>query len=259
MVIPKNPWRLGEEYLVTDFVQVGNVAIKEKAKELFATGGDRFVENVSSYVRDEFYYPLDNSGNPAASGQFMRHQKSWRSYAWKKCVSYMWSLPNETMVIGAGICVDTGNLGASLLRAEQLKDTWACLGSVMSTNGQLLGRHEWVSCHYKGEQYVFETTVHEEGVNNLIKASDIYNRDSDWAKDRGLYYELEARFDESEYIGVGPLGQHAVMLMGLPANRVLLFGIEGTACCKQKQLQKEWRQEERIKTRLLVEAYRGVR
>lgn len=258
--IPHVPWRFGEDYLATDFVQARNVAVLEQANVLFRGGKeDAFVEKVASWIRDEFYYPLDNSKNPSASGQLLRHQKgALGGYHFKKCVYYAWSLPNE--VIGAtkcGICIDTANLAGSVLRAKETKNAWVCIGDVKSvTDDTLLGRHAWVEVPYRGAAYVLETTIHEE-INNLVPAVEVYDKNSPWAQKAGLYYVVQGRYDETEFIGEGPLGAQAVELMGLPANRVLLFGLEATCRQKPRKLYKEWRQEEVQKEKLLREAYRG--
>jgi len=257
--IPEVPWRFGDRYSVVDFVQTKNVAILEEATALYSSDNDTFVKNVSEYMRDEFYYPLDNSGNPAASGQLLRHQKGLMAYHFKKCVYYMWSLPNEVLAIGAGICIDTANLGCSIFRSKGLDGAWVVLGDVISTeNGTLIGRHAWVEVPFKGKIYVSEYTIHEPDINNLILAKDVYNKDSNWAQRSGIYYSAQANYNEIEFIGVGPLGVSMIWLMGLPAKRVLLFGIEATSSYKQSRLVKEWRQEENLKMKLLREAYRGI-
>ena len=260
--VPEVPWRWGEKYLATDFVMAKNVAIMEQANSLNNGSHDLFVEAVARWIRDEFFYPLDNAGNPSASGQLLRHQKGVLpiigGYYFKKCVYYMWSLPVETLVIGYGICVDTANLAGSIYRAKELDGAWVCLGDVRSAEDDtLLGRHAWCETPYHGATYLLETTAHELGTNNLVEASQIYDRNSRWAQSNGLYYVLQARYNESEFIGEGPLGAQIVEVMGLPANRVLLFGIDATRSQKPHRLYKEWRHEELIKERLLREAYRG--
>jgi len=261
--VPEVPWRFGERYLVTDFVMAKNAAIMEQAGSLAVVGGpivgDRFVEAAARWIRDEFFYPLDNAGNPSASGQLLRHQKGLLSgHFFKKCVYYMWGLPVETLFTGCGICVDTANLAGSIFRAKGLDGAWVCLGDVRSVKDDtLLGRHSWISVPYHGATYLLETTAHEIGANNLVEASQVYDRVSRWAQSKGLYYVLQARYNEGEFIGEGPLGAQIVEVMGLPAKRVLLFGIDATRSQKPRKLYKEWRQEELIKERLLREAYRG--
>lgn len=261
-MIPEVPWRFSERYLVTDFVQVNNVAILEKATSLYSTDNDAFVKEVSDYVRDEFYYPLDNAGNPTASGQLLRHQKGLMSYHFKECVYYAWSLPNEVLITGCGICIDTAHLVVSILRTNKNLNTWVVLGDVLAVDGDtLLGRHAWTTVPYKGDVYILETTIHDAGVKNMIKASEVYDKTSDWAQRNGLYYSVQAKYNESEFVGEGPLGDSMIWLMGLPAKRVLLFGVDNVweqHEQKPRMMAKEWRQEELIINRLLNEAYRGV-
>jgi len=252
---PEVPWRFGERYLATDFVMTKNVAIVEQAEALSGGSQDDFVEKVARWIRDDFYYPLDNAENPAAQGQLLRHQKGFANWLFKKCVYYAWSLPNETQAIGCGICIDTSNLAASVLRAKEI-DAWVCLGDVRSTkDDQLLGRHAWVEVPYHKLTFLLETTVPEG--NNLVEAAQVYDRNSDWAQSKELYYFLQSRYNESAFIGEGPLGAQIVEMMGLPANRVLLFGVDATLSQAPRKLYKEWRHEELLKEALLREAYRG--
>jgi len=261
MNVPEVPWRFGERYLATDFVQSQNIAVKEQADTLYKDSKDEFVEAVAGWVRDNFYYPFDNAGNPSAGGQLSRHQKGLMGHHFKKDVYYMWSLPNE--VLGAtkcGICIDTANLVGSILRAKQTENAWVCLGDIRKTKDDtLLGRHAWVEVPYHELTYVMETTVHEPGVNNLIEAPRVYGKDSAWAKEKGLYYVTQGRYNDNKFMGEGSLGAQIVEVMGLPANRVLLFGIEDTLGYKTSRLHKEWRQEQLLKDRLLREAYKEGR
>ena len=259
--IPSVPWRFGERYLATDFVQMNNIAVREQANELASTdplrNQDTFIEQVARWIRDNFFYPLDNAGNPAAQGQLLRHRKGLvTGYHAKKCVYYAWSLPNEILGFSyCGICIDTANLAGSVLRAGGI-DAWVILGDVNSAkNGTLIGRHAWVETPYSGKVYVLETTIHDPDTVNTIEASEVYDKTSDWAKKSGIYFIVQAKYNENEFKGEGPLGAGFVELMGLPAHRVLLMGREQTLHIRTAKLQKEWCSEERLKTRLLKEAY----
>ncbi|GAH35812.1 unnamed protein product, partial [marine sediment metagenome] len=128
--VPEVPWRFSERYLATDFVQTKNISILEEAGLLYKQNNGNFVRGVADYIRDNFYYPLDNAGNPSASGQLLRHQKGFMAYHFKNCVYYAWSLPNEVVATGCGICIDTANLATSLLRAKENAETWVVLGDV---------------------------------------------------------------------------------------------------------------------------------
>lgn len=256
-MIPETPWRFGERYLVTDFVQVNNIAIIDMANSL---QGDGFISNVAAWIRDKFYYPLDGSGNPSAQGQLLRHQKGlFSGYHAKKCVYYAWSLPNEILdFTRCGICIDTANLATSVLRVKGI-DAWVTLGDVRDIKSDtLLGRHAWVTLPYEGENYVLETTIHEAGVKNMAKTKDVYDKNSEWAKRGGIYFVYQAKYNEKEFKGEGPLGSEIVELLGLPTHRVLLMGKVRTQREKEGRLLKEWRAEERIITNLLREAYRGA-
>lgn len=257
--IPRVPWRFGEVYVAIDFVQAKNVAIKEQANALFnGVSGDGAVDRVASWIRDEFYYPLDNSGNPSASGQLLRHQKGiLAGYHFKNCIYYAWSLPNE--VLGAtkcGICIDTANLAGSILRAKGIEDAWVCIGDVKSVpDDSLLGRHAWVEVPYHDAIFVLETTIHAEGANNLAAAAEVYDKTSLWAENAGLYYAVQARYNEEDFIGEGPLGAQAIELMGYPAGMMQQYGLDATRRRSNRKLHREWKREELKKESLLKEAW----
>ncbi len=257
--IPEVPWRFGERYLATDFVTEKNIAVSNCADNLWAgcSSPDDFISDVAVWVRDNFYYPLDSSNNPSAGAKLFRHNKSsiCDSYHFKKKVYYAWSFPCEVINMGCGICIDTANLTTSLLRNKGIECS-TTLGDVRSTDDhRLLGRHAWTEVIWSGQKYIIETTIHEAGVANMVLQSDVYNCNSQWAKDRGVFYQPEAGYTENSFTGEGPLGEEIVSIMGLPANRVLLFGIEKTLQKTSKVLHNEWAREERMKTSLLREAY----
>lgn len=258
MELPQVPWRYGERYLVTDFIQHQNVAVREIALSLPSGSQDEFVLAASVHIRDGYYYPLDNAGNPSTSGQLLRYRKGLMSYHFKKCEDYVWALPCEVINTGCGYCAETANLATSLLIAGGIPDSWVDLGEVRTAKeDQLLGYHAWTECPYLGVQNVMETTVDEEGVNILCPISEAYDRHSQWAKNANLYYVPQSRYNASEYIGEGPLGGMMVQLMGLPAKRGLLPGFDIEVKEKPRKLQRELLQEARLIHLRLLGAYRG--
>jgi hypothetical protein len=155
-------------------------------------------------------------------------------------------------------CAETANLATSILIAGGIPDSWVVLGEVRTAkDDRLLGYHAWSKTLYQGVPHIMETTVDEKGINILIPESLAYDRQSQWAQNANLYYFPQSRYNEKEYIGEGPLGGMMVRLMGLPAKRVLLMGIDKTVCIKPKKLQREYLQEARLIRALLLEAYRG--
>lgn len=153
-------------------------------------------------------------------------------------------------------CAETGNLAESLLVGKL--NSLAVLGDVLSLNDTLLGRHEWVETPYHTNPYinasdtfVLETTIHTQGANTLASTKSVYDKNSDWAKQGGLYYSPQARFNDKSYEG----SNQFITLMGLPAKRVLLFGLEETQKIKAKQLYKELRKEKAIMGKLLKQAW----
>ena len=260
MSIPEVPYRFGERYLVTDFIQYQNIAIVEQANALMAKDNNQFISKTADWVRDNFSYPLDRFGNPSAGGQLLKHPTIFGRYHFKKCVYYMWTLPNEVLVTSRSICICTANLVASILRAKALVGVYVCLGDVRSTTDDtLVGRHAWVEVSYLDKVYVMETTVHSSECVNMILANWVYDKHSRWAINKGIYYIPEVKYNESECFETGFLGSQIVPLMGLPAYRVMLFGIESTQKQNPKKLFKEWQKEEILKEKLLLEAYRGGR
>lgn len=256
--IPEVTWRWGERYLVTDFIQHQNVAVKEIASSLPASNQDEFVLAASVHIRDSYYYPLDDAKNPSTSGQLLRYRKGFMTYHFKRCESYVWALPCEVVNTKCGYCAETANLATSILIAGGIPSSWVVLGEVRTAkDDRLLGYHAWSETPYLGAQHVMETTVDEEGVNILCPISGAYDRQSQWAQNANLYYLPQSRYNASEYLGEGPLGGMMVRLIGLPAKRVLLLGVDKTVKEKPKRLQREYLQEARLIKHLLLEAYRG--
>lgn len=246
--IPVVSYRFGDSYWVTDFVVPKNPDIRDVVTTLGNVEGDKFVEAVAAYIRDNFQYPLWD-GNPSCDGQLLRYTQGFLKHGFKCCMFYVWAFPPEVIQSKLGYCAETGNLAESLLVNKV--NSFAVLGDVLSTKDILLGRHEWVETSYKGETYVLETTIHTAGANTLARSANVYNKDSDWAKQGGLYYSPKARFNNVSYEG----SNEFITLMSLPAKRVLLFGLEETRKVKAKKLYKELRKENAIMEKLLYQAW----
>jgi len=257
--IPECTYRFGERYAVTEFIQCQNLAVRDVARSFIADTQDELVSLISTYIRDGYYYPFDGAGNPSASGQLLRYRKGCMSYHFKVCRDYVWALPCEVINTRCGYCAETANLATSILIACGIPNSWTVLGEVRTAReNQLLGYHAWTECPFSGSQYVMETTVDEEGVSILAPAASAYDRMSELAQKVNIYYLPQSRYNASEYIGEGPLGEMMVQLMGKPANRVLLFGIERTLREKPSSLLREHLLEERLLKKLLLEAYRRM-
>ncbi len=255
MEIPRVSYRFGDSYWATDFVVPKNPDIQDVVAGFGNVAGDEFVEAVAAYIRDGFQYPLWN-GNPSCDGQLLRYTQGVLKHGFKCCEYYVWAFPPEVIQSKLGYCAETGNLAESLLLSKV--NSFAVLGDVLSLNDTLLGRHEWVETPYHTNPYinasdtfVLETTIHTQGANNLASAKSVYDKNSDWAKQGGLYYSPQARFNDKSYEG----SNQFITLMGLPAKRVLLFGLEETQKIKAKQLYKELRKEKAIMGKLLKQAW----
>ena len=252
MPIPVVDWRFGDKYYVTEFIMVNNSMIRDVYDKLKTSENDKFVENVADWIRDKFQYPLDSSGNPAAQAQLLMFRYSIFKYLFKKCVEYHWTFPSEVITSGYGICIDTANLAESVLRIKPIEDSWVVLGEVRDTlTDNLLGYHAWCELPYKNDRYVLETTIHVAGVNNLVKAEDIYNKKLD------VYYVKHAYYNESEYHPVTSIGAYQIIyLLGLPAKKVKLAGFEKIASMKPKKVYKMWRKEEKLKLEAILNAFK---
>ncbi len=102
---------------------------------------------------------------------------------------------------------------------------------------------------YKGKRYVLETTIHEKDVKNLVLADDIYGRKLD------VYYVKHAEYDENEYRPVTSLGAYQIIyLLGLPGRSVEKYGLMWASKLKAKKLYKLWREEEKLKLEMIVNA-----
>ena len=262
-MIPIVDYGYGGRNLITDYITPANPDVYEIARRLDSVG-DKFVENVARYIRDEFRYPLDAFGNPSCGGQVKRYPKYLIYLFGCRYVDtryYVWAFPNETLRSKLGFCAETANLGVSIL----LNRVPACvvLGDVMRRGDKpkedyLLGRHAWVETPYKGETLVLETTIHEE-INNLTTAQSVYDRDSDWAKQGHIYYIPRGRYNDKTFWGDADI----VSMMGLSAVRVmekrlvLASVITEASEAKAKTLAREFKEEEKLKTRIIRQAWGG--
>jgi len=151
-------------------------------------------------------------------------------------------------------CIDTANLTESVLRVKPLNESYVVLGEVRDTlTNQLLGYHGWCELPYKGGRYIIETTIHEEGVQNIIKADDIYG------KKLKVYYVKHAQYNEEKYIPITSIGSYQIIyLLGLPARRVQLMGYESVIRMKPKKLYKEWREEVKQKREAILDAFKDI-
>ena len=268
MEIPKCPWRFGEECLVTEFVTPKQIAVQEAAVPFVNPDDDLSIESVAAWIRDEFTYPLDNKGNPSASGMLKRYQRAWCRWECSRFVYYMWAYPSEILQSRKGICIDTANLCVSVLRALKIP-AWVVLGEIrQARDNALIGYHAWAEVKYKGEYCTIETTV-EKPVNIIHKVTDTQSRHSDWATERNLYYIPEARYDESGYRSLGPQGGIMMQLIGLPSAMVSSKGFYNTlvtagmaddtpsSICSgtNTTLAKAWQKEEAVAKGKIREAY----
>lgn len=247
-------YRFGDRHLINDFINPNLDWYSENARfsplVLQAHEGDTFVEEVATFIRDGFIYPM-MGGYPSADGQLLRCRKSMFQYCFKKCVPYVWSFPQECLSQRIGICVDTSNLACSLLISKV--SARACLGEVRnSKTDELLGLHEWVDVFYKGSQYIMETTVHGSNIITLVVRDDTYERISAWAQTSGIYYVLKGSFDNKDFAGDPSI----VGMMAFP-SKILHLGYAKIAQESKKRVKREWEIEELTKVKIIMKAFQG--
>lgn len=248
--IPSVDYRFGNKELITSFVTLHNPDIQQVITTFGDAEGDSFVEKVAAFIRENFEYPM--AGDlPLADGQLLRYTDGLFSHKVKCCRYYVWAFPSEVLQSKLGYCAETGNLAVSLLVNKT--DAWATLGDVLDLNGTLLGKHEWVEVEHNNQPTILETTIHAEGANNLATQASVYDKESDWAKQGGLYYRPVAWFNNKKFRGDSSI----IAMMGLPAKRVLLFGLEETQKIRAKRLYKELQREQKIMESLLKQAWGG--
>jgi len=190
--IPIVDWRFGDKYYVTEFITPRNVMVENIARLYKGRSEIESFINVARWIRDKFYYPLDWRGQPSCDGQFLKSRKRFGSYHFRKCVAYMWLFPPETINMGFGICIDTALLATSVLIAMGL-DAWCVLGAIYDNKGELIGYHAWTEVLIDNTWYLLETTIHMEGVSNIMKRDDAYTGKY------GIKYEKFAMFNDKTY------------------------------------------------------------
>lgn len=258
---PEVPWRPAK-WLVTDFVQPNNPAIRKQAAKLRALSNsdDDFIKITASYIQKNFQYPEQNDGDPSAGLKFQRYDNGalCKRYKYTEEMEYAWGFPCETIEIKLGICIDTSLLFTSLLIAGGI-DAWCCLGEIVNAKtNEVAGYHAWPTFMYKGQRCADETTIHFDAETITSIASLYFPQSSDWVNSNGIYYREQEKFNSLEDIGTGSLGSEMVKYMGLPPHAIQCFGLHETLErmeLKHKAMAKEWRKSETIKHNILKQAY----
>ena len=248
-MIPAVDYRFGDRELITSFITPKNPDVQDIVKAIGDLQGDDFVWAVSRYIRDSYQYPIVGDA-PSCDGQLLRYTEGLLRHKWKCCRYYVWGTPAETIQSNFGFCAETSNLAESIL--VNRVDAWVVLGDVLSVkDDSLVGRHAWCEVPLRGGTFILETTIHDKDAGNMVSTTSAYGKESDWAKQGGIYYAAKAYFDDKKYKGE----EQFSTTMDLPAKRLLLFGIDEIRKVKDKQLGKEWRAEQRIKENLIRIAY----
>jgi len=263
MNAPIVDYRWGDKPVVTSFVQCDEPQIIEVAEELDAPG-DKFIDNVAAFMRDEFEYPLDSGGNPSVDGQLLRYRKSlFGGYRFKECRYYVWSFPLESLISKLGYCAETANLGASILRVKRPKaekvNAWVCLGEVRTVEpDELQGYHAWVRyIKESGVASLAEYTIHTDKFINEFSLNDVYNKDSQWAKIHNLWYRELASYIEDAYIEE-PGGENILTLMAYPHTYVRVYGLDAIPNINKKKMAREFRKLEIRKQKIIWRSITGV-
>lgn len=185
---------LGEEYLVTDYIQVRNPCLRQIANGIHAKTVNEAILKAASFVCKNVRYALDRKGRPTAC----RHTQVFKYHgpiylADTGEMKYGWLFPNQVLMCGYGICFDTSALCCTLLRLFDI-EARVVLGAVLtSKRKRLLGFHAWVEV-LDGESrlLVIETTSPRQP--KFWHASDVYE-----GKFRFMY-EPVCRFDERVWV-----------------------------------------------------------
>ena len=183
---------MNEESLVTDFIQVGNPRLREIAKHIRAKTARGIVSSVSKFVAKNVEYPLDYRGRPSAA-RSARIFRWWNGfYLTDVSTGYGWLLPNQTVSVEKGICVDTACLCTTLLRIKEI-DARTILGAVLRSKDQkFIGLHAWTEFTTEKGSFVIETTVHP-------KPAPPIPCDALYGGKEELTYDPIAWFSEREY------------------------------------------------------------
>jgi hypothetical protein len=182
---------LGEEYRVTDFIQVQNPLLERVAAELQGKTINHVIARVARFIAENVQYALDRKGHPTACRHtcvFKYHGPIFLTDTGE--LSYGWLFPNQTLQSGYGICFDTSVLCCTLLRIKRL-EARVVLGAVLASGSRKLkGFHAWVEVPDKdGRILLIETTSPKDA--SIWLAEDVYN-----GKFPNLF-EPVCRFNES--------------------------------------------------------------
>ncbi|MEM2122925.1 MAG: transglutaminase domain-containing protein [Candidatus Bathyarchaeia archaeon] len=190
---PVIPYRFGEAYYVTQFIQPYNPGVLEAYRRCWNQDKDGLVENVAEYVKLNLRYPMDRDGQPLCQGEFKRFEFQRGMWLWRRSADYAWSLPGETLAQGWGICIDTANLAVSILRRGRVT-SYVCLGAVYdSASEELLGYHAWARTWYRGGWWLIETTIHDPELGNMTTIGEAYKGGL------SVKYQEEAHYNETGY------------------------------------------------------------
>jgi hypothetical protein len=203
---------LGEEYYVTDFIQVKNPRMQEIARKIKAEDVNQAITRCAEYTSKAIHYALDSNQRPAPC----RHTKVFKFFGPIYLVDtgecpYGWLLPNQSDVAGHGICFDTAVFCTTLLRLKGVK-AFAVLGCVLRTKGQkLLGFHAWVETFdSNNRKFVIETTSPKA---NLLLSEKIYSGQMPFTYDpicwfnESFWHEDKAKAEKYVEFGINVLRQ----------------------------------------------------
>lgn len=203
---------LGEEYQVTDFIQVKNARMIEIARKIKAVNNNEALIRCAEYTSRTIRYALDSDQKPAAC----RHTKVFKFFGPIYLVDtgecpYGWLLPNQSHVAKHGICFDTAVFCTTLLRLKGVK-AYATLGAVLKTkNKKLLGFHAWAETYDNDDRKIVVETTSPKAT--LLLADDIYSGKMAYLYDpicwfnEGFWYEDKTKAQKYVEFGINVLRQ----------------------------------------------------
>lgn len=185
----------GEEYKLTDYIQVENPQLIDLANSIRENSLMDTVKIIAQFVAKKIKYPLNCRGEPNVEQKVSAFKVMTNVYLYEtpaKAQAYSWRFPNQTLICGFGACFDSSVVTTTLLRLKGIESKTVLGAIVKSKEDKFLGFHAWTEFNNeKGEVNVIETTSHPNPAE-YMSADSVYNGRLQ------LKYCPIIRFDERE-------------------------------------------------------------
>ena len=257
--MPTTTWWFGVERDLHEFIIPDAYAIRKIADQFKKLSDKEFIYEVAHWVRDNFTYPLNSRGEPAAEHEWHYYEygtdcpyrglankilgrlgyiwaESDKRFLFNRRWPYVWQDALMSLVTKIGICIDTAILCSSILRVRKNIRSFCEVGYVTVPGDPRRFGHAWSIAQIEGKWLLIETTIHEKDVENVVErekaVSDGIN---------GVVYHPIERWNETEYEQLGSW----IEVSGLP------LGPRGVT---EKEL-REWRHTELEKQKKIWVAF----